>query len=186
MSDHFETLVFLGVSKEAVAAVAEKATGWLVDQRIVEAAVTDCALGVGGGRRPGAEAERGCDVAHTTPDGLALWRTLVVNGVEIVTGGVVAVRMDDAPGALWCPHCGTEMAFGDFDEAMTAWHDRGEALLDCRACGVASPLDAWGGEDWAFGRLALTFWNWPPLTTALVQEIESVTGYKARVIPGRV
>lgn len=171
---------------DAAPLLAEKARDWLIAQQIIAAEATDCVLGANGGHRPGAGSESWCDLSQTTAESRALWRTLVVNGMEIVAGGVIAVRMDDTPGALWCPHCGTEMAFGDFDAALTHWRDHAEAMLDCPACGVASPLDAWGGEDWAFGRLALTFWNWPPLSAAFVKELENATGYKLRTIPGRV
>lgn len=89
--------------------------------------------------------------------------------------------------SIVCPACKVENALGPaWNSAEAAYVERGEVLVhSCAACGTGTPSTQWE-FDWpmAFGALAVTFWNWPPLKRSFVEELEDSTPHNRGLLTG--
>ncbi len=83
--------------------------------------------------------------------------------------------------ALICEKCGTHHENGDhWGDAVSEWYeDKGPGILVCESCGHALPITQWRFDPpWGFGFLGFTFWEWPTLDQAFIDEIASLLAHK--------
>ncbi|WP_240967612.1 hypothetical protein [Streptomyces composti] len=78
----------------------------------------------------------------------------------------------------WDPMDGADDAFLD---AMTTWHETGEATVTCPHCTTPSALPAWTWADdfYAFAHLGFELWNWPEFSSRFLTDFAQVLdGYR--------
>lgn len=184
MSDWFQTIADVEAGPGEAPELAAALLDWLVFAGVVDAGVTDCALGPG--HPPGPDWTGA--VAEPDP-----WIPgLTTNGMRVLTGRNV-FNSDLAEHAR-CPHCHAvyDLAAGGrawpwMSAAIDEWYAGGDGLLACPACGRHLGLNDWvWSPPWAFGHLGLTFWNWPPLDPAFVAEVGRRLGHRVVVPAGKL
>lgn len=186
MSDCFETLVVADVPAEEAAPMAMRIIDWLCARDVIQPQASACGLGLDSqAYPPGSRATAFCDLPtnwNAARD--QQWRTLRVNGVEIETGGIVACSME-CEFELGCPTCSAlQPITGD---ELEEWHESASGSLTCDACGFVGALDKWDGRgQWGIGRLALTFWNWPPVSGTAKKELGDAFSHEIRAVYGKV
>jgi len=155
---------------------------------------TDCVLGSDSGHPPGPKASW----AVEEPDDIC-------DGVAVVTKKTVFQAGENGPPHFLCPGCNTQLIdkyFNPSDDTpgkafMVAWlncagkwwkSESDEATeVACPECGHSERFDQWPCENpWAFGHCGLTFWNWPPLKTELMDRLQHVTGERAVRVWGHI
>jgi hypothetical protein len=169
---------------EANAGVAaETLRSWLVSQGIVTGALEENVLGGNGfGHPPGPSY---AIAVNSTDPHLA---TLVTNGVGIETGRQVAV--DPQGESRWqCPSCA--LWHDDYDallQAIGLWYEGDDhAVLACSSCRHSSRLvDVLTDPPVACGHLAITFWNWPTLSTAFIAQVGEQVGDNVILVSGKL
>jgi hypothetical protein len=146
--------------------MGERAVAWLVGRGIIlptkQRNIGKLRNNDGLGYEIGPRAEEICDLPPMWNEARRDdWLNWHPNGVELALGGVVACALECGL-ELLCPNCRmSEEVTGD---ALIDWEEKAEASLTCSACGDTASLDLWDGSgNWAFGRVGLTFWTWPPL-----------------------
>lgn len=173
MGDWAQRLVDLEVTGAAAVEAAQRLTEWLVARGIVLEEVTDCVLGGPGGHPPGD------NYALAVGDPAAVAPVLWTNGAEIRSGREVQWTLDME--AVTCPRCGYRETLEPrvsrwdtaFHGALDRWLNGGDpGTIACLGCGAAHGLNDWdwGENPWAFGELAVTFWNWHPLSAHFIAE----------------
>lgn len=188
MSDHFETLVLSGVPLSTAEALATDIIAWLVDRGTIGSDRLKNVLGgEGWGYPPGPNADQDCSAFSAATDSFGVWRGLLTNGLEIETGSIIAIGETSENDVIYCPRCGTEQAVFALGSQLEQWKDTGEACVACAACGMQSDLDLWDGDGhWAFGRIGITVWNWPPLAPGFKHSLEERAGHVVRTVLGRI
>ena len=164
-----------------------------VGRRVVEALVArgvllpelspDAALGADG--YPAGPAW--VDTVETSASGESPWGVEVRVGREVQDGGQMGVE------SVTCPRCsatrgfyGPPEEFGPtctdeeglrwFYDAAATWSAGGDAALECRACGAATPVDEWQAEGVALACLSLVFWGWDELRPEALRWVAEATG----------
>jgi hypothetical protein len=98
---------------------------------------------------------------------------------------------------MTCPSCETQIALHDgngptpewdlLTDATLAWEEGGPDILDCPNCGSSSGLALWSiHPSWAFGNLALIFWNWPMLSKEFIRQVTDHLGHRIVRIDGGI
>lgn len=108
------------------------------------------------------------------------------NGVDIDGERHVyhPVANDEAPR---CPECATAApttytdTYGDW---LEQWRTAGrEPLFTCDQCGWTGPVGDWHGQfSVLIGAPAVTFFNWPPLSPALITDIRAALGGRTGIV----
>jgi hypothetical protein len=184
VGDYFQVIADVEATGEEAPRLAADLLTWLVAEGIVRAERTDCVLGAPLGNPPGPRYE----AAVSAPD--EHLRTMRTNGVEVFAAATV---VDSGQGGgddeFRCPHCGAVSTYGDpqwapFETAMAAWHAGRPSDVPCVACGRSAPIGDW--VAWAFARVGLQFWNWPPLRPEFVAEAGRRLGHRVRLVDGKL
>jgi hypothetical protein len=138
--------------------LADRVVEALNRRGIISLKKTSCVLGPDLGYPPGPQLPQGIR------DELL---SLGTHGLEVTVGRTV--HQSWAPEAIVCPVCWFREELGEdvskWYAAVTDWHEgRSPGAIQCCHCGRSTPVTQWSSEPrWAFGNLAFTFWNWPPL-----------------------
>jgi hypothetical protein len=181
MGDTCQRIAFPEVERDAAAAAADALRDNLVVRGIIARPVSDCVLG-GHGHAPGPN--RFDAVSNGDLEARRLLDSVSANGVEIVGGPRTVFYASSGLDRVRCPSCHTESeAQDEFMEYVGAWSDGEDQQVVCPACAAPSALPEWRTDPpWAFGYLGLTFWNWPLLSNAFIESLESVVRSSAVVI----
>jgi len=183
VGDYLQTLVAPQVAETEARSKAEDLRSWLVSEGIVARELTDCVLGGSGvGHPPG---ER-FSVAAGVSD--PLLERLATNGVDIEVGRIVA--LDPQGENRWqCGSCGEWQSDADpLMDNISAWYDGDDAAaVTCPVCANESPLAGVVTDPpMAFGGLAVTFWNWPPLVETFLQQVSDFVGGPIKLVTGKL
>ena len=174
MGDRYQKIAAPQVAADAAGPTAQRVVAWLVDRRIIGRETTACVLGAPEGYPPGAGVAAAVDGAATDN-----WRTLLTNGVEVITEWTVFWNLEPATESR-CPACGRDNGPDFFETTvfagLAAWHrGDGDLTIRCGLCGASSPLRRWHFDPvWAFADFGLTFWNWPRLTDRFLEDLSAV------------
>lgn len=149
----------------------------LVEREIVEPMPTDCVL-AGLGHRPGARARDALDPSYL--EQISHFFELRTNGMEIQLPQKIQLFFTSDGGEPWvsCPRCERRLADEAMWEALKPHNPfaESEPLATCVGCGEKRPVDEWTAHDAAFGNLAFSFWNWPPLRESFLQDVRAWSG----------
>ncbi|MEO8505444.1 MAG: hypothetical protein ABI609_16225 [Acidobacteriota bacterium] len=183
MGDWFQTVVGTEVRADSAPAAADRLRAWLIEMGVVAGERSESVLGGDGmGYAPGANYARA--LAHPAPSLLSL----VTNGVDIQSGRNVAID----PQAEWrwrCPSCAAHQTSSeDLLQAIGQWYEGADAArVFCPTCGHANPIARLVADPpIACGNLAITFWNWPPLSETFLGEISRLLGGSITVVCGKL
>jgi hypothetical protein len=114
-------------------------------------------------------------------------------GVEVRVGREVHASGQGGVESVTCPRCSASRAFYGppeefgptctdeeglrwFDTAAATWSAGRAAHLECRTCGLATPVDRWPAEGAALACLGFNFWGWDELRPAVLGWIAEATG----------
>jgi len=189
MGDHYQSLSFVDVTAEQAPAIADSAIAHLVGRGIVAAERTHCVLSNDTGHAPGPH--YALALANTEDAANDDLRELSACGVGVDLERHVAVGWNDS---VTCPHCGWSDPLEEPDgemrpiwervsDALSDWWDGGSGEMPCPSCGKAVRLNDWQGDfqaTWAVSHLTLTFWNWPLLAEAFVEDLGRTLAYRVR------
>jgi hypothetical protein len=183
VGDWFQVIADVDATEEEAPRLAADVLSWLVATGIVSAERTDCVLGAPLGNPPGLRYE----TAVNEPD--ERLRTLWTNGVEVFAGATVVDAGQGADDDLVCPHCAAESSYEDpqwqtFQSGIESWHAGGRGDVTCVQCGRTAAVGDW--SKWAFGRVGIRFWNWPPLRDDFVAETARRLGHRVRLVDGKL
>ncbi len=177
MSASVDWVVDLEASEDEAGALATRALGFLVHERIV--LPTPQASWPRAGRLlpPGPKAHAWS--VHVSPE-------MPGCGLEVVTERKVFHTGDNVVQALRCPQCAKRHLAMDlpWQDAVHDWHfGRSTDRLQCPACGAAEPISCWRflEFDWAFGCLGFGFNNWA-ISMRLAEAIAAVLGHRCRTV----
>ncbi|MET8980669.1 hypothetical protein ABZX85_34190 [Streptomyces sp. NPDC004539] len=177
MGDWYQVIVDLEAGETEAARLGERAVAWLLEEGVV---VAD-----GDAYLPGPHWRRAVD------DG---WDREPYDELAVRVGRNVFISGADMPSTAVCPRCARTTALDDalwdrFGDALTAWYDTGEAVVECPACAVPVPLPGWGwGEaPLACGYLGLRFRNWPDLSDDFRARISTLLeGHRTAYLWGKI
>jgi hypothetical protein len=187
MGDSFQALAVSEAESKKASHLAAEISEWLLAKGIVR---RDMPIGTSKGRlAPGPNADRAIDT-HKPEE--ARWRDLVYTDVEIDAKRTVSSAVQGGAGPVFCPLCDGAVGNQDnatdaFMSAVAAWHQGSDGALLCPHCQVATLITTWRTEPyWAFSTLTVTFWNWPRLAPAFVDEFSATTGHPIKIVRGRI
>jgi uncharacterized Zn-finger protein len=194
VGDTFQIIADIEATEAAAPALAASVVRWLSDSDIITGQQADCVLGAAAGYPPGP----GYAAAVTDAD--ELLPGLKVNGVEVTATRSVFFPVQGEIGPVTCPHCGHNVELQDpaagtatahwelFSDAFTHWMACEHSEVTCPYCRRAVGLNDWyWGVDWpvAVGFLGLTFWNWPPLSSSFIAQVQAHLGHRIVVTRGK-
>jgi hypothetical protein len=164
MSDWYQALIDSRATAETASALADKAIGVLVAQKIIlPEPNSNCVLGAKG-YPPGPALLALYDLNENE---CSYW-DLLTNGMEITVGRWFNTFGTTVLDWLACPHCGTqyqlEGEFGDrFGDEIGNWRKARETSpIICRSCDKGSLVYEWQSKPHlGFSLLTFQFWNWP-------------------------
>lgn len=175
MNSTVQHLVAADVPAADVDALAARLRAWLLAEGIIAAELSAC-VPDGVGHAPGPHCARAVGADDVA---LARLHRQPLNGVILRCGRMVydCGRL----GAAFCPHCGHVLLTASdprWFDALEQWLVEGGAgRLACTQCLLEAPLPQWQHEPpLGFGCLGLSFWNWPPLAPAFVDELVTLLG----------
>jgi hypothetical protein len=144
------------------------------------------------------------DTVEVSASGESPWGVEVRIGREVQDGGQMSVESVTCPRCSarrefygppeeFGPTCTDEDGLRWFYGAASAWGQAGagsagetgpqtgpetgrETDLECRACGVATPVDEWQAEGAALACLAFVFWGWDELRPEALRWVADATG----------
>ncbi|GIJ45399.1 hypothetical protein Val02_22850 [Virgisporangium aliadipatigenens] len=191
MGESFQKIVDLDATAAEAAELGHTLLARLVAAQIVVATPSDCVLGEPFGHAPGARWR----TVVTEPDD-RLFTRLRTNGLRVVTGRTVFFAGPDVY-RVACPHChvadrsdddGPSAQWSRFWDAVDEWHRGASDGFACVHCGAFVAMNDWAWDDlpWAFGNLALEFWNWPPLAPSFVADVGAHLGHRVRRTTGKL
>jgi hypothetical protein len=195
VGDGFQIIADVEVAEAAAAALAASVVGWLSDAEIIAGRRPGCVLGADAGYPPGP----GYDAAVTDVD--ELLAGLKVNGLEVTTTRSVFFPGQGEVGPVTCPQCGRHVELQDpaddtmtvhwklFSDAITNWMTGEPSEVTCPLCWRPTALNDWHWSvEWpvAVGFLGLTFWNWPPLSSSFIAQVQAHLGHRIVVIRGKL
>lgn len=193
MSDHHISLIDPHINASDAERAAQAILRYLIDNNIVEATPSDCVLSEHRGYRPGPNYITATDISSRETDASNCnygdFIRMHTNGLEICTHSCVAYDPQAANSLVSCPHCQQPSSQDEnWRSAVSAWLDeKGQNRLNCTHCGQASPITSWDNHgEFALGHLALTFWNWPPLSSEFVTRISAIAGNPLLVVTGKL
>lgn len=183
MGEWFQTIVDREASLVEAQELASTVLEFLINQGIIEAEMKVCGLDRDGmGYPPGHNCLQVVDETEPTS-----FRPKV-NGLQVIVERSV---FDSGQGGfeLTCPQCQTKNTnVKKWQDAVQEWYDnKGDGLLECSHCNVATPVTDWNYESTiAFGNLGFQFWNWPPLKESFVSDIAQLLAHRTSYIAGKV
>jgi uncharacterized Zn-finger protein len=189
VGDTFQVIADVEASEATAPVLAASVVGLLRDSGVIAAARADCVLGAASGYPPGP----GYAAAVTDPD--ELLPGLKVNGVEVTAARSVFFPGQGEVGPVTCPRCGHEVELRDpahwalFGDAIGNWMAAEPSEVTCPYCQLHAGLNDWiWGADWpvAVGFLGFTFWNWPPLSSSFIAQVQAHLGHRVVVIRGKL
>jgi hypothetical protein len=180
VGDYFQVIADVDAGGDEAPRLAAGLLTWLVAAGIVGAERTDCVLGAPLGNPPGPRYES----AVTAPD--ERLRTRWTNGVEVFAGATVVDAGQGADDDPRCPHCETgDPQWDAVQAAIAPWPAGRPGDVTCVGCGRTTPVGDW--VPWAFARVGVRFWNWPPLRAEFVHETaRRLGGHRVRVVDGKL
>lgn len=184
MGTYFEWVADLDATEAEAPELGRRVVDALVARGVLLREVSGAAALGGVGHLPG---PAWADTVATSVSGESPWGMEVGTGREVYDGGRGGVD------AVTCPRCAVRRSFfgppeefgptcSDEDglswyfDAATTWRDGGEADLECRTCGAASPVTEWSADDAALACLGFTFWSWDELRPEVCDWIAEATG----------
>jgi hypothetical protein len=189
MGNYFESIVDVEATEVEAPALAEKVLAWMVSEGVVVAERTDCVLGSEGGHRAGPR----YDAAVTAPP-----RSGGVDGVHAEVRRGVYDPGQGGVELVTCPRCAQSDRLQDEQtyeptarwesvvEAIERWYGGGPGELTCDHCRQVIGLNDWCWEPpFAFGCVAITFWNWPLLRDSFVADVVRVLGHRVVRVAGK-
>jgi endogenous inhibitor of DNA gyrase (YacG/DUF329 family) len=189
VGDTFQIIADVEASEATAPVLAASAAGWLRDSGVIAATRADCVPGPAPGYPPGP----GYAAAVTDPD--ELLPGLKVNGVEVTAARSVFSPGQGEAGPVTCPRCGREVELRDpahwalFSGALGHWMAAEPSEVTCPHCQLHAGLNDWIWDgDWpvAVGFLGFTFWNWPPLSSSFIAQVQAHLGHRVVVIRGKL
>jgi uncharacterized Zn-finger protein len=195
VGDFFQIVADVEASEAEAPALAASVVGWLGDSGIITGEQAGCVLGAAAGYPPGP----GYAAAVTDPD--ELLAGLKVNGLQVSATRSVFVPGQAVIGPVTCPHCGRDVELQDpadgtpttrwklFSDALGNWMAAEPSGVTCPYCWQAAGLNDWyWGVDWpvAVGFLGFTFWNWPPLSSSFIAQLQERLGHRIVVTGGKL
>jgi hypothetical protein len=195
VGDTFQIIADIEVAEAAAAALAASVVSWLSGAQIIAGRQPGCVLGADTGYPPGP----GYDAAVTDVD--ELLAGLKVNGLEVTTTRSVFFPGQGEVGPVTCPQCGRNVELQDpagdtmtahwklFSDAITDWMTGEPSAVTCPLCWHPTALNDWHWSvEWpvAVGFLGLTFWNWPPLGSSFIAQVQAHLGHRIVVIRGKL
>ena len=196
MGDTFQIIADIEVAEAAAAALAASVVSWLSGAEIIAGRQPGCVLGADAGYPPGP----GYDAAVTDVD--ELLAGLKVNGLELTTTRSVFFPGQGEVGPVTCPQCGRNIELQDpaddtmtvhwklFSDAITNLMTGEPSAVTCPLCWHPTALNDWHWSvEWpvAVGFLGLTFWNWPPLGSSFIAQVQAhLGGHRIVVIRGKL
>jgi DNA-directed RNA polymerase subunit RPC12/RpoP len=180
VSDHSISIVDIEVSKRDAKAAAASIVTYLVDRQIVASRKTNCVLSLKAkGYPPGDKYAAAC--VKPFPSFL----TLDSNGLEVCLGRDPFLAIENGL-EVSCPKCRHKILEPDdaWMEATEEWYKGNDkASYACPKCRKPTLLPRWDGPfPWGYGKLGLTFWNWPELKPKFVKDVAGVLGHEVRVV----
>jgi len=165
----------LEVSQDEAGELAQKVLKWLVSREIVEAApIKPFHESDEDGYPPGANAKSALDDPKVQ-------ERLYPGNTVLITLGRTVFHTYQGGFSLICEKCGAHNEDGEsWHDAVGEWYDdRGPGILACETCGHSLPITQWQFDPpWGFGFLGFTFYDWPTLDQAFIDEITALLGHK--------
>jgi hypothetical protein len=194
VGDTFQIIADVEAAEAAAPALAVSVVGWLSDSGIIAGQQAGCVLGAEAGYPPGP----GYPDAVTDPD--ELLPGLKVNGVEVSVNRRVFFPGQGELGPVTCPRCGRDVELRDpagapsahwelFSAAFGHWMAAEPSEVTCPHCWLHAGLNDWIWDveaPVAVGFLGLTFWNWPPLSSSFIAQVQAHLGHRIVVIRGKL
>jgi hypothetical protein len=192
MGSTFRTIVEPSASPQDAPALAKKVIHYLIERRII---------------RPERKSEGGYPPGDNVAEALATWtprdrpgHPLPLeeilhdllrwsnNGVEEVVGRTVFHNFGAGLDVVRCPVCVGNHVKANWGDAIDQWYAGDDlAPFQCPGCTEISPIIEWTFDPpWAFGHLGFTFWQWPPMKRAFIDQIAGILGHKVVVIAGKI
>lgn len=158
MSDSFISIVPDKIDNTRVKGIADKVIDQLVQRGIIKRELTDCTLG-DKGHAPGDNFK---DAIEGDDSGL---KTLLTNGLEIITTRQVFHNGGNGLYEITCPDCNANIIEADWGKALDEWtNETGLNKIVCPQCNIEHSITDYNFDPtWGFGTLGFTFWNWPDL-----------------------
>lgn len=195
VGDTFQIIADVEAAEAEAEALAASVVGWLSDAKIIAGRQPGCVLGADAGYPPGP----GYGAAVTDVD--ELLGGLKVNGLEVTTIRSVFFPGQGEVGPVTCPQCGRNVELQDqadgtmtahwklFSDAFTKWMTSEPSEVTCPLCWHPTALNDWHWSvEWpvAVGFLGFTFWNWPPLSSSFIAQVQAHLGHRTVVIRGKL
>jgi hypothetical protein len=172
MGDRFQTIVDPEAAEAETPALAASLLQWLIDEGIVVAQESDCAL-ADEGYAPGPSWSKA-----TGPSDYHL-QEMRANGLQIVVKHNV-FHNGGLGFEIVCDSCGGrfEPPDGSWGDAVGEWYDHsGPGLLACPGCKAVRMITDWRHDpNIGFANLGFEFWNWPPLLNELLLRWDADSG----------
>jgi hypothetical protein len=185
MADFFQTIIDTRVEAGEADHLARHVVSFLADRDIIARDPSE-----EGGYSRGPRALEISDV----PPRRAAHETIppVFSHLQVIIGRTIhsGDLSESRPPRARCPRCG--LALDDPDDewraAVQAWLGGDDASsLGCPGCGAAAPVSEWEYDaQYGFGNLAFRFWNWPPLTSAFLEDLRKELGHPISLVRGKL
>jgi hypothetical protein len=190
MGTRFAIIVDLDATDADMDASAEKAIDWLVKKEIIKPNLSNCILSFEkSGYAPG-NLHWQAFQDQSIPQRNQLF-AVSTNGLEVTTKRHVSLNNQGDFAHKQCANCGElseSMGADDWNDAATDWFEyKSDGEISCEHCGFSQSIAKWTHIDpIGFGHLSFTFWNWPPLSQAFIDEFSQLIRHKTMLIEGKV
>ena len=149
---------------------------WLISLDIIKPASSDCVLGSNEGYAISNNAKK--VTTHSEYEAFAL----NTNGLEIITNRQIFHTKQNGIEKLICPNCLENIANEDWN-FLDVWAENLSNNLTCPLCRIASDIHQFNFlPEWGFSDLGFTFWNWPDLTKAFINDFRQKLGCDINLI----
>ncbi|MFD6142817.1 hypothetical protein [Promicromonospora sp. NPDC060271] len=187
MGTYYEWVADLDATEDDAPEVGRRVVEALVARGVILPELSpDAALG--GDGHPAGPAW--ADTVEASASGESPWGVEVRVGRSVQDGGQFdvgsvtcprcsATREFFGPPEEFGPTCSDEEGLGQFYAAAEAWSEGdadGGADLECRSCGVATPVVEWRAGGAALTCLAFVFWGWDELRPEALRWVAEATG----------
>lgn len=192
MGDYFQSIVDEKATEAEAQELGNRVIEWLMAEGIVQPSESESILGSGQVYDPGSSLKLALDMSvpgiEERVDHLS---SMIQFWLEVVTERTV-FHPGQSELCLVCDRCGKRLTDDDIDDswsdALNEWYtSSGDGLMRCPACGETRPVTEWTYDPaWGFGCLGFTFWNWPVLSPAFVEEVGRVLGHPVKLVVGKL
>jgi hypothetical protein len=181
MSDSYITIVPTSVTRGQVEGLSQLTINWLTEKQFISPNKTNCVLGQEAGYSPGPKYR---DIVDGDDFRLLSLKT---NGLQVVSKRQVFDNGENGLEEINCPKCGANNIDSDWGDVIGAWDSEQDDKLKCNHCDKESSFTDYNFQPtWGFGEFELTFWNWPSLTTAFLDDLKKLLNKDIRVIYGKL